>query len=255
MIEYIVTFLSIVVILILIAVLHKVRRIHITSFYLAERVDDIHRESRHLYAQIQAYIDLKSLLEMDIPLPTLRGWAASPDFLLIIAKNILSTKPQIVVECSSGASTIVIARCLQLNGTGHVYSLENDPIFANITRDNISSSDLVEWSTIIEAPLEPVEKMPDHVWYSADGYSDLHDIDVLIIDGPPASSCKLARYPALPILKNRLKNDARIFLDDSDREDEKEIIQLWMKEDNSLRSMHIPCEKGCEIIYRDKFNV
>ena len=50
------------------------------------------------------------------------------------------------------------------------------------------------------------------------------------IDGSPESTGRLARYPAGPLLFNRLNNGGAVFLDDASRADEKEIITLWMQE-------------------------
>jgi hypothetical protein len=101
---------------------HKVRKIHLASYAIHEAATQTQKETLALFAQVQAYDGLMRLLQFRAPLPPLRGWAASPDFLLVIAQHALKHKPKVIVECSSGSSTLVLARCCELNGGGHVYS-------------------------------------------------------------------------------------------------------------------------------------
>src|SRR5699024_11233349 len=51
-------------------------------------------------------------------LPPLRGWATSPDVLLRLHTHIMATRPNVIVEFGSGASTLVIADALSQNGAG-----------------------------------------------------------------------------------------------------------------------------------------
>jgi hypothetical protein len=55
---------------------------------------------------------------------------------------------------------------------------------------------------------------------------------MIVIDGPPAYevSKEKARYPALPFIYSMLSDRCSIFLDDADREGEKEIIRRWEEE-------------------------
>src|SRR5699024_5139264 len=51
---------------------------------------------------------------------------------------------------------------------------------------------------------------------------------LLIVDGPPGSTNKHARYPALPVVLEYLHGaDIDIVMDDYTRLDEKEIAQRW----------------------------
>lgn len=224
--------------------LYKIWKIHLASFELMEQTRDIHTEIHHLFPQIQSYLDLRSILKMTHPLPTLRDWAASPDFLLLIARHAIEKAPSNVVECSCGATTIVLARCMQMNGKGHVYSLEHDPKFAQITRDNLVLCNLSEWATVVDAPLQQLDEMPDQIWYSTERVDGFKDVDMLVIDGPPWDTCKYARYPSLPMLKSRLAPSCTVFLDDAARDDEKWMVKKWVEAYDILRSEYIPLEKG-----------
>jgi hypothetical protein len=227
---------------------HKVRRIHLAVF-------DLHTAVRHLgdrqlidlHQQAQELNRLQFMLGLAEPLPATRGWAASPDFLRLVAEHILSAKPQTLVELGSGTSSIVIARTLELNGTGHLYSYDHDPYFAEQTRQNLRRYGLSDWATVIDAPLRPYQ-INNHTWkwYSIPNWFD-RAIDLLIIDGPPEPTGPLARYPAGPILFPKLANNATVFLDDADRPDERKILEQWQLE-FPLSVVRPRTEKGCAIL-------
>ena len=75
-------------------------------------------------------------------MPPTRGVAASPDFLLCIADHLRTAKPDIVAECGAGVTTLVIARCLQLNGYGKLFSIESDEGQARLARERLRERDL-----------------------------------------------------------------------------------------------------------------
>lgn len=109
--------------------LHKVRKVHKASFRVIEHsrrvlgdLAETKRETLSLFRQLQALNALERRLGLPDPLRLMRGWAGSPDFLLCLANKLLAILPLKVMECSSGVSTVVAARCMQLNGHGHVYS-------------------------------------------------------------------------------------------------------------------------------------
>lgn len=227
-------------------ILHKVRRIHLMQYALRQQLEqNLPEHLHHTYQQIQAFIDLNRLLQLTYPLPPLRGWAASPDFLLFLAEHILQKKPKFIVECSSGASTVVLAQCAKLNGYGHVLSLEHDAHYANKTRQQLIKQGLEDWATVIDAPLINYEfNGQNYQWYKLNAQIENTCIDMLVIDGPPANLNHCARYPAGPLLLPLLNTEGVVFLDDADRPDEKEIVQRWVVEFTGFVYQKYDCEKG-----------
>src|SRR5690242_20570642 len=67
------------------------------------------------FRQVEALAGIFLELGITHSLPPTRGWAASPDFLREIAVHVLHARPGVIVECGSGVSTVVLARCLQKN--------------------------------------------------------------------------------------------------------------------------------------------
>jgi hypothetical protein len=225
---------------------YKLRRVHLILLS-----NEVAVENARLFRQLEALQGLYVTLGLKMSLPPTRDWAGSPDFLLTLAKHALRHKPQTVVECSSGVSTVVLARCMQINGSGKVYSLESDPEYAQKTRDDLADHGLLEWAIVFDAPMRSHsirgESWP---WYSEEVLPQDLKINMLAIDGPPRQTRSLARYPAGPILFPRLTEQTSVFLDDSLRTDEKTILKMWQEEFPNLKHSAAQCEKGCAVLQR-----
>lgn len=54
-------------------------------------------------------------------------------------------------------------------------------------------------------------------------------VDVLIVDGPPGLTGDWARYPAYPLLREKLRPGAIVLIDDAQRTDERSIVEAWLE--------------------------
>lgn len=235
-----------VMLLLILYSLHKLRQAHLLLFDLR---DQSRQDHASLFRQLEALQGLYAELDLKTSLPPTRGWAASPDFLLELARHARTARPQTVLECSSGASTLVLARCLQLNGSGKVLSLEHDPYYAGQTRTQLQHHGLQDWAEVLDAPLLPQGLHgADWPWYDLSRLPAALSIDLLVIDGPPQATRALARYPAGPLLFSRLAPGAHVFLDDAARDDEVAILQRWQQEFPALQQSGRACEKGCAVL-------
>ena len=231
-------------------ILHKVRLIHLLAHELR---DQARLEPANLFRQIEALHALQLDLRLERSLPGMRGWAASPDFLLELARHALQARPATVVECSSGTSTLVLARCLQLNGHGIVYSLEHDAHFAEQTRAQLRRHGLADWAMVLDAPLR-AQRHGDATWpwYAHERLPADVAIDMLVVDGPPMATRAMARYPAGPALFPRMAAGASVFLDDANRADERAMLRRWHSEFPMFTHSARPCEKGCAVLTRSQ---
>jgi len=199
---------------------------------------------------VDTYELLEKKLGLKKSLPITEDWSAAADFLLVISNYCLSQKPQVIVECSSGTSSIVLARCCQKNTQGHVYSLENGAEYEKQTRQQLDDFSLAEYCDVVHAPLQDYNL--DDVsfqWYEKKNLT-AEKIDMLVIDGPPGFIQKQSRYPALPLLHERLAEQCVIFMDDAARDDEKTIVKRWLKSYPEFQFEYVDNSRGCSILKR-----
>lgn len=226
-------------------ILYKIRRVHLMQYSLQQQFEHFPETLNLTYRQIQAFISLEGMLGLPYALPPLRSWAASPDFLLVLAEYSRQQLPEVIVECSSGASTIVLAQCAKMNRKGHIFSLEHDPIYAEKTRQELKKQDLLDWATVIDAPLQDYNfDDQNYLWYTINEQIQSTQIDMLIIDGPPAGLNHCARYPVGPLLFPLLNKKSAVFLDDANRIDEQKIISTWLNDFPEMSLSKYDCEKG-----------
>lgn len=229
----------------------------LTNFFTAKKMVALERRLvTHLDSmlpQIQSMVEITSMLPLRTPLPPLGGWAISHDFASSQVSILLDRKPALVVELGSGSSTILSSYCLEKNGNGgSVIALDHEAKFAAATRTALDRHGFTDIATVIHAPLKECDvRGRKHLWYDLSALRSIRrPIDVLIIDGPPQSTQKEARYPALPLLRDLLAPDAIILLDDADRPDERKAVSDWLAECPGFELDRLPHLKGTVILRR-----
>ena len=194
------------------------------------------------------YNHIQKKLGLDLELPYTPDWSAEPDFIELIVEHALQAQPEIIVECSSGLTTLVLARCCQINQKGRVISLENGEEYAEKTRQQLEAFGLEDYAQVIHAPLVKVTLSGnEYDWYDLDALPDV-SIDMLVIDGPSGFIQKNSRYPALPLLFDKFSDQARVFLDDAARDDEKELVEQWQAEYPDIDHGYLEFERGCSVL-------
>lgn len=193
------------------------------------------------FKQTEALISLLTTMDLKYPLPPSRGWAASPDLLLLLYRLTLEQKPTLIVECGSGLSTVVLAKAASTYG-GRLVSLDHDPAYCQATQAEVERQGLSA-----EIRLAPLTSTPHGTWYDPAVVADLAGIELLFIDGPPAGTGEMARYPALPLIWERCSPAVRVVLDDTSRKDEREIGERWASE-FGLTALPIGLEKGAFLL-------
>ncbi len=198
-----------------------------------EKFNRLEKQALHLERNIAEVHGLTQLTTYNspFPLPFGGGWALTADTASIIAREIVLCRPNLVLELGSGVSTILTAKLLKQAGTGQIISLDHDPVWAEKTRQYLIAAGLDDVATVYDAPLIEYElNGKPYNWYKLpERFSDLPQIDVLTIDGPPTTSNPdgMARYPAMPLLIDKLSKQAIVFVDDAKREDERKMVELW----------------------------
>lgn len=202
-----------------------------------------------VYSQLESLSWLQKALSLKWSLPPLRGWATSPDVLLRLHEHIRLTRPKLVVECGSGVSTVVIADALRQNGVGRLVALEHKAFFAAKTEEYLGREGLLGMVDMRVGALEPWahphlnESGELLLWYPESLVQDLTSIALLLVDGPPGSTCQYARYPAVPAMADKLASNAEVWMDDTGRQDERDICEAWGNE-YQFEVEFTPLEKG-----------
>ena len=214
------------------------------------------------YSQIEALLSILGSVKQKFLFPELRGWAASPDFIKELFKVLMeksSIKKEItILELGSGASTYFISNLIKNHNINAKFiSVDHSIDFLKKTQKYISLEGLDNYVKLIFAPFKyHVINNTEWIWYDSDKIiSALSDskIDILVIDGPPYDTQRMARFPAIPLLKDFFSKECTVLLDDYYREDEQKAVELWMKELENATLETIHTEKGTAKIELNDF--
>ncbi len=213
-----------------------------------ERSQDVQESVDDSYSQVDALLSVRGELDVTEAFPATRGWAASPDFLRELTRIIRLHSPRHIVEAGSGVSTLIAALALEKYGGGRVLALENGKEFANRTREYLKLHGLQQNAKVAHSPTTEYQVENKYIeWYDIAALKKVDQIDLLVVDGPPALENSRARWPALPLLRDQLGNGAKNLLDDGDREGENQIIDDWCRR-YGMNKTYIPWEKGAYLL-------
>lgn len=189
---------------------------------LTNAIRDSTRQTESLVHIYQRYPDVK------LPMPSTGGFAIDSQALAHLLALVEERRPQRILELGSGTSTIWLGYLCQSYG-GTVVSLDHLKRYLNLTRGAVDRHNL---NNVIDTRLAPLEATEcdgkNFDWYSLAAMADLSEIDMLVVDGPPAATGPQARYPSLPKLISQLAPGATVILDDAHRDDEAEIVDSWL---------------------------
>ena len=214
--------------------------------------NEIKNEIKQTFRQLEALQNLSAVLPASDVLPATRGWAASPDLLLVLVDLVITERPSLIVECGSGASTLWLALAMRrFKIDGRIVALDHDPVFGGKTREFLARHDVHDLAEVRDAPLESFS-LNGHTysWYASRAWEDLTGIDLLFVDGPPATTGPQARYPALPLLSGSLSPAATAVLDDLVVPDMQEVLRLWLDAYPEFACEILPLEKRAAVLRR-----
>ncbi len=198
--------------------------------------------------QLEAFMGVQNFMNYGERLPGMHGWPISPDFALYLIELIDRNDYDLILEFGSGTSTVIIAKTLariarheQGKDATVQVAFEHLEKYYLETRENLERVGMGDRVRLKFAPPKDfiASNGITYPYYSCKAtLSDLNEqltvskLNVLmLVDGPPASFGKHARYPAVPLVLANFKGaHIDVLLDDYIREDEKEIAQLWMKD-------------------------
>jgi predicted O-methyltransferase YrrM len=158
------------------------------------------------------------------------NWAMDPFLGKILAQLIYRHKPDSIVECGSGTSTVFMAKLLkQINPGGRLTALEHLREYAHETDRLLADHTVEEAAEVLRTPLEDWEVDGKRLsWYGVDpDRFPKNSIDLLVVDGPPHTTGEQPRHAAAFVLQEHLSENCIIVLDDGKREQEKQAAHQW----------------------------
>ncbi len=198
--------------------------------------------------QLDSLFSIFQLIRLNAPLPSMRGWSVRPDFVNLMIGVLREHKPRVTLELGCGVSSLVAGYVVKAWG-GKIISLEHSDRFAAMTQEEVRRHGLEDVVKIFSVPLKNISVQGrNYLWYDTSKLDNFLSIDAVIVDGPPGTLQKLSRYPALPVLRDRLSSDAVILLDDAAREDETKIVELWQSESDRAECRYVATEKGAAVL-------
>lgn len=207
------------------------------------------------YKQAEILMSLYNHLNIKKPLPETGGWAASPDLLKKITEVVLLREPTLIVEASSGVSSLIIGYCLKKIGKGKVISLEHDFYYSERSKSEVKKHGLEDFVQIIYAPLTNYQiNNKEWLWYNIESLQDELNIDMIVVDGPPFYIQEHSRYPVIPLLYDKMSENSILMLDDGVREEEKQIIKQWVNEFDNISMEFLNFEFGAFLVRKNSIN-
>ena len=204
---------------------------------------------QHSQQKNQTLFSIYDTLKPDIPLPLMTGWAAEPELIYTILKEIAFHQPQAIFEIGSGSSTIISSLFLKQLGKGKVISIDHDDRYFDQNKRELQRYGVDNIARLHYAPIKKQHVGgKEFLWYDLENIEIDHKIDMVIVDGPPFKLNEYARYPAVPLLYEYLSDHAIIILDDAHRKDEAQIIKRWSEEYPDLSFEFVGSEKGIGIL-------
>lgn len=169
--------------------------------------------------------------------------AMRPAGLVVVCNDIVLNDRRCIVEIGSGVSTVLLARLLSQRkavGGGRLAAVEHDARWGRWVVGQLEREGVGAGVVVIDAPLLTHPAADEGlVWYDEaavgvglDAALGAELIDLLVVDGPPAFAAEhgMSRYPALPVLRERLASGATVVLDDIERPGEQEVLRRWERE-------------------------
>jgi predicted O-methyltransferase YrrM len=210
------------------------------------------RRSARLQREVRGAVDAASLAAaLGGAAPLFGRWAVEPDFAGIVAREVEHT-PGLVVECGSGATTLIIAAMLRRAGSGRLVSIEHDADYAERTRRALDAAGLHDLVDVAVAPLRDQEVAGRAVsWYDAGVVAGAIDgeIDVLVVDGPPQRT-PWSRWPALAVLHGRLAPEATVIVDDGRTRAARVTTRAWTEALGDMERYWLDTVKGTWLLRR-----
>ncbi len=233
----------------------------------------LNQQFSKLSARLENLLRIEAYFATGKVIPALHDWAISPDLAFFIINLIESERYNLIIEFGSGSSTVIIANVLERlkrsspnddKSAIRQVAFEHSKEYYKKTLGLLTQAGLSSDVQLVYSPLGDYKADNGCVYSYYDIcyeiFSQLSESNLsrnarilVLIDGPPGSTGKHVRYPALPIINQYFKHMSVDFLlDDYNRDEEKEIVEMWKNDlENASREFYLEeysFEKGACLI-------
>lgn len=203
----------------------KIFGIQKLEFLLTE---EINRELSFKFREQKAIEILKPYFPRRFLFET--GFSLNFQTIQHIANDIIIYNPKTILEIGSGISTLIL--------DNFISELDYNPKFISVDQDS-------NWQLQLKNQTRNVDYFAFDIstqnQFSLDGRGNWFDIplnselrgekyDLVIIDGPKGFESKNARYGVVKFLRNRIGKNSIIFVDDTNRKDERFLCDSLLRE-------------------------
>jgi hypothetical protein len=208
----------------------------------------VSKDTLNAARQLEAHLAVQHYLQTGQTIEEMHGWAISPDLARYLIDSLESNHYDLIIEFGSGVSTALMARVLANKSNkssnespSEFIAFEHLEKYHQKTLGILKKLHLSKYVNLALAPLTSYNThgQIEYPFYDCDEYLkaisskfDSSHVKIFVfVDGPPASTGKYARYPAMPAILNHFpESQIDLLLDDYIRDDEKEIVAMWKKE-------------------------
>lgn len=230
---------------------------------LNQSIDTIVKgRAANVVTQLEAYDTIKRFLQYGVIPVHFHGWPVSPDIGVRLIDMITTQKFDLIIEFGSGTSTLIMCSALAKTSSNQSRFVSFDHLekYYNSTLSMLKKHGVEEFVDLCHAPLSNYEAAGSKYMHYAcekklkEVYDEIKPANVLVlVDGPPGSTNRHARYPAFPKIVNIFElSSLTVFMDDYARIDEKECVEMWENDavihNRSFNVTSLSAEKGLAII-------
>ncbi|RLD69121.1 MAG: hypothetical protein DRI87_09900 [Bacteroidetes bacterium] len=224
----------------------KIKRL-LRLYSRVERIG-LYNQEQMAYQQLQRLSFVHSFLPVTV-------MSMSFTAILHILNEIVIHEKKNIIEFGSGISTIYIARLLkEMNWDCRFYSVDTNKEWIAKMKQILEKESLQDKVVFIEAGItdvpDPLKFKDQTKWYDTNllnkALKSTGDYDLVIVDGPNGWTCPYARNSAVPFLKEKMTDNVTVFLDDTRRSNEMEIIKNWQ----SLLNLEVEHYSRYSIMYK-----
>lgn len=215
-------------------------------------VAHLKKERDHHAKRTQDIVNLFSMVPIKSGIPALGLWTASADLLVELVDRIVTERPAVAVEGGSGVSTVVMALAVREHGLPtKVVALEHNAEWAAHTRRMLERHGVAEHAEVRVAPLAPTSlEGHETPWYDESAIADLTDIGLVLVDGPPEGTGPRARYPMVPLLRDKLAERCTVLVDDTARPGDADVVESWRPMLPGFELELLKLDKGAAVLTR-----